>query len=164
MARWIRQWDHRQVHVGETYVLHAVIAWQVSPVQNSEMVLYCRLIRLKNVVAVEKKREELLSVRFSSHKGDTANTSAIKHEHHESTNGGRRYTYNTGQCSESVTMMRMRNSHTWNTNPSGHCILQNNVLSWAKTKLKTQEAPATKVLLMSVNWNKYFYYTIFFKM
>lgn len=51
--------------------------------QNSEMVLYCKLIRLKNVVAEEKKTEieELLSVRFSSHKGDTANTSAIKHQH-----------------------------------------------------------------------------------
>lgn len=38
--------------VGEmTYVLQAVMAWQVSPVQNSEMVLYCRFIRLKKVVA-----------------------------------------------------------------------------------------------------------------
>lgn len=44
--------------VGEaTYVLHAVMAWQVSPVQNSEMVLYCRLIRLKNVVAVGEMAE-----------------------------------------------------------------------------------------------------------
>lgn len=41
-----------------TYVLQAVMAWQVSPVQNSEMVLYCRLIRLKNVVAARTRREE----------------------------------------------------------------------------------------------------------
>lgn len=32
------------------------MAWQVSPVQNSEMVLYCRLIRLKNVVAVGQRQ------------------------------------------------------------------------------------------------------------
>lgn len=31
----------------------ALMAWQVSPVQNSDMVLYCRLMRLKKVVAVE---------------------------------------------------------------------------------------------------------------
>lgn len=35
------------------------MAWQVSPVQNSEMVLYCRLIRLKNVVAGTKIRTEV---------------------------------------------------------------------------------------------------------
>lgn len=40
-----------------TYVLQAVMAWQISPVQNSEIVLYWRLIRLKNVVAVGKRRE-----------------------------------------------------------------------------------------------------------
>lgn len=44
-----------------TYVLHAVMAWQVSPVQNSEMVLYWRLIRLKNVVAAEMTEIEQLS-------------------------------------------------------------------------------------------------------
>lgn len=43
------------VKVSGTHVLYAVIAWHVSPVQNSEIVLYCRLMRLKNVVAVEKK-------------------------------------------------------------------------------------------------------------
>lgn len=49
-----------------TYVLQAVMAWQVSPVQNSEMVLYCRLIRLKNVVAVGKTRERVHSMLFSA--------------------------------------------------------------------------------------------------
>lgn len=33
----------------------ALMAWQVSPVQNSDMVLYCRLMRLKKVVAVEER-------------------------------------------------------------------------------------------------------------
>lgn len=68
-----------------TYVLQAVMAWQVSPVQNSEMVLYCRLIRLKNVVAVVRVAEKRVVVTknmFSCSKTcteNTHNTSASKH-------------------------------------------------------------------------------------
>lgn len=56
-----------------TYVLQvAVMAWQVSPVQNSEMVLYCRLIRLKNVVAATKnKREKEVLTRGINHRGQS---------------------------------------------------------------------------------------------
>lgn len=41
-----------------SYVLQADMMGHVSPVQNSDTVLYCRLIRLKNVVAMEEKKEE----------------------------------------------------------------------------------------------------------
>lgn len=55
--------DHRarinkRSHIRATYVLQAVIAGHVSPVQNSEIVLYCRLMRLKKVVAEENQRWE----------------------------------------------------------------------------------------------------------
>jgi len=46
------------------------MVWQVSPVQNSEMVLYCRLMRLKNVVAVAEKtgiRRMLINVWHAPH-------------------------------------------------------------------------------------------------
>lgn len=40
---------------GGTYVLHTAMVWHASPVQNSEMVLYCRLTWWKNVVAATEK-------------------------------------------------------------------------------------------------------------
>lgn len=45
----------------KTYVLQAVMAWHVSPVQNSETVLYWRFMRLKKVVAANDKRNVLKS-------------------------------------------------------------------------------------------------------
>ena len=42
----------------KTHVLHTAIVWQASPVQNSEMVLYCRLTWWKNVVAVREKKDQ----------------------------------------------------------------------------------------------------------
>jgi len=42
-----------------TYVLQAVMAGHVSPVQNSEIVLYCRFMRLKKVVAAKDKRKDI---------------------------------------------------------------------------------------------------------
>lgn len=46
---------------GGTHVLHTAMVWHASPVQNSEIVLYCRLTWWKNVVAAggEKSRREL---------------------------------------------------------------------------------------------------------
>lgn len=46
---------------GGTHVLHTAMVWHASPVQNSEIVLYCRLTWWKNVVAAggEKSRCEL---------------------------------------------------------------------------------------------------------
>lgn len=39
-----------------THVLHTAMVWQASPVQNSEMVLYCRLTWWKNVVAAREEK------------------------------------------------------------------------------------------------------------
>lgn len=39
-----------------THVLHTAMVWHASPVQNSEMVLYCRFTWWKNVVAAKQRR------------------------------------------------------------------------------------------------------------
>lgn len=41
-----------------THVLHTAIVWHASPVQNSEMVLYCRLTWWKNVVAAREEKAQ----------------------------------------------------------------------------------------------------------
>lgn len=42
-------------HRAITYVLHTAMVWHDSPVQNSEIVLYCKLMWWKKVVAVREK-------------------------------------------------------------------------------------------------------------
>lgn len=60
---WRKKELERQTKERErkTYVLQAVMAWHVSPVQNSEIVLYCRFMRLKKVVAENDERKVLKS-------------------------------------------------------------------------------------------------------
>ncbi len=138
-----------------TYVLQAVMAWQVSPVQNSEMVLYCRLIRLKNVVAVRKTRERervhimLFSVCRLLHRNKIiertllyTRTMWLKYWQNLKVDYWCRVTFSYGWWAG------QSQSHA-HTNPSAHHIRQR-VCEPQKRKLKNGEVPPAALASIEV--------------